>query len=150
MLMSFLSFFILNPLTLFEQGWMEVTIRYDDELQISIPNKEFSNQRIVNVSRIKYSQVEQSLKFNYADVQKLPSVLEEIKKEIHLSCPLAVVDGSRPFRVYFKNYGEKYLEVEVDVHFRVCPDGDEYFKVRQDFLMAIHRAVSRKGLLLGY
>ena len=129
---------------------MEVTLRYDDELLISIPNKEFSNQRIVNISRIKYSQVEQSLKFSYSDVQKLPFVLEEIKKEIQSSCPLAVIDGSRPFRVYFKNYGEKYLEVDVDVHFKVCPDGDEYFQVRQDFLMAIHRAVSRNGLLLGY
>ena len=128
---------------------METNIRFDDELQISIPNKDFSNQRLINVSRVKYCQVEQSLRFNYEDIQKLPSVLEEIKNEIRSSCPLAIVDGTRPFRAFFKNYGTDYLEVEIDVHFRVCPDGDEYFQVRQDCLLAIDRAVRKQGVRLG-
>ena len=129
---------------------METDIRFDDGLQISVPNKDFSNQRLINMSRMKYCQVEQSLRFNYDDIEKLPSVLDEIKREIRSSCPLAVVDGSRPFQAFFKSYGEEYLEVDLDVHFRVCPDGDEYFQVRQDCLLAIDRAVRKQGVRLGF
>ena len=71
-----------------------------------------------NLSRLKRSQVKQQLWFAYDDLDKLPTVIENIKTEIGASCPSLITDGSRPFRVIWSDYRDDHLEVSVDCRFR--------------------------------
>jgi small-conductance mechanosensitive channel len=87
----------------------------------SIPNAKVSQDKVVNFSRVPVSQVEQKLRFHLEDVDELPAVLDTIRSEIRASCPKVIVDGSRPFRVFFTNYAENSLEVMVDTHFAISP-----------------------------
>mmetsp|Transcript_1741 Transcript_1741/g.3425 ORF Transcript_1741/g.3425 Transcript_1741/m.3425 type:complete len:464 (+) Transcript_1741:253-1644(+) len=97
-----------------KMGWMETTIRMDDEHTLSIGNTEMSNKRIINLSRTQQSQVHQTLRFSYADIDVLPQVLEDIKREIRAACPALIDDGSRPFHAVWSEYGSNYLEVHVE------------------------------------
>ncbi len=125
---------------------METTITDSEEMVMAIPNKDLSQSNLINISRMKFSRVRQDLHFLYEDCQKLPEVLADIKHEIRSSCPFAVIDGSKPLRAYFKNFGDSYLEVEVDVRLKCRPSGEEYKKGRQDILLAIDRVVKRHNM----
>mmetsp|Transcript_26572 Transcript_26572/g.78596 ORF Transcript_26572/g.78596 Transcript_26572/m.78596 type:complete len:97 (+) Transcript_26572:182-472(+) len=74
---------------------------------------------------------------------KMDKVVSEIKEEIKLSCPELILDGSRPFRVHWRDFKQDHLEVIVDCHFNLKPVGDAYFNNRQRVLEAIARAVHR-------
>ena len=117
-----------------------------EEMVMAIPNKELSQTRLINISRMKFSRVRQDLHFRYEDCQQLPEVLADIKHEIRSTCPLAVIDGSKPLRAFFKNYSDSYLEVEVDVRLKCRPGCEEYKKGRQDILLAVDRAVKRRDM----
>jgi small-conductance mechanosensitive channel len=88
----------------------------------SIPNAKVSQDKVINYSRVPVSQVAQKLRFHVEDVDELPKVLETIRDEIRTSCPKLVLDGSRPFRVFFTDYAENGLEVMVDTHFSIGPN----------------------------
>mmetsp|Transcript_5030 Transcript_5030/g.6506 ORF Transcript_5030/g.6506 Transcript_5030/m.6506 type:complete len:472 (+) Transcript_5030:97-1512(+) len=124
-------------------GVTETIITDSDEMVMAIPNKELAHSRIINIGKLKFSRVKKDIHFHYEDCQKLPVLLEEIKSEICASCPLAVIDGSKPLRAYLKNFGDSFLEVEVDVRLSVRPGGELYKKGTQDVLLAIDRAVRR-------
>ena len=76
---------------------------------------------MINYSRVPVSQVAQKLRFHVEDVDELPVVLETIRNEIKRSCPKLILDGSRPFRVFFTDYADNSLEVMVDTHFAISP-----------------------------
>ncbi len=120
---------------------METIITDDDEMVMAIPNKELFSTRIINISRIKYSRVIQELHFHYDDCQKLPAVLDAIIKEIRDTCTMVISDGSKPLRANFKNFGESYLEVEIEAILCCQPESLEYENGKQDVLLAIDRAV---------
>ena len=52
-----------------------------DEIMISIPNADLLKERLSNLSRVRHSQVKQVLRLRYDDVDKIPSLIEQIKYE---------------------------------------------------------------------
>jgi small-conductance mechanosensitive channel len=132
--------------TIVKLGWMETIIRGTDETLLTVPNADLASERVSNLSRIHRSQVKQTLRFQYKDADMLPVVVDDIKKEIIASCPELITDGTRPFRVHWRSYGDDHLEVVVDARFHIDPEGDAYWDNRQDVLMAIRRAVKKHGI----
>ena len=132
--------------TIVKLGWMETVLRGQDDILVSIPNTDLVNQPVSNLSRIRHSQVKQNLRFNYADRKKLPEAIKAIKEEVRLACPKLVSDGSRPFRAHWTDFQPGFVEVVLDFHFHIRPDGDEYWDNRQRVLLAIDSALSRLGL----
>jgi small-conductance mechanosensitive channel len=128
-------------------GWMNTLMRNSDNTVTTIPNSMLANQKITNMSRLTQSQVKQVLRFHYRDADVLPDVLETIKTEIRAACP-KLLEGVRPFRVFWTGYKDDHLEVVVDTHHAVAPLGDAYWILRQRLLMAIHRAVQKHGIEL--
>ena len=129
-------------------GWMETILRGGDNILTRVPNTLLSSQKVSNVSRIKQSQVKQTLRFEYDDVDKIPDIVEEIRKEIKESCPRLITDGTRPFRVFWTDFNEDHLEVMIDTHHNVAPIGDAYWINRQNVLMAISRAIKKHNVKL--
>jgi small-conductance mechanosensitive channel len=99
-----------------------------------------------NLSRLKKSQVKQTLWFNYDVIDKLPALIKDIKSEIIDSCPNLIKDGSRPFRVSWTNYKDTHLELVVNCHFRHPPSTDIYWDTRQDVLLAVGRAAKKANI----
>lgn len=132
--------------TIVKLGWMETIIRSADETMVSVPNNDLVKQQVSNLSRVRKSQVAQTLRFKYKDAQVLPLVLESIREEIVAACPTLITDGSRPFRVVWSDFGTDFLQVDVDVHMHVKPMGDEYWTNRQRILQAIRTAVKKHDI----
>jgi len=124
-------------------GWLNTSIKGGDELVTSIPNSQLSNIRVTNRSNQRYSQVKQILRFDYSDVDRIPTLVATIKEEIRSSCPEVVTDGSHPFRVVWSNFEADHLEVSVDCRLRCPPIGNKYAEARQNILIAIARAVKK-------
>lgn len=129
-----------------KMGWLNTEIRGSDELITTIPNTQLSDIRISNRSRMRFSQVKQTLYFKHEDLGKMPSLCAAIRKEIADTCSLVVADGSRTFRVKLVEIGKDAVEVVVDCRLRTPPIGEQYFEAREDVLEAIARAVERAGV----
>jgi small-conductance mechanosensitive channel len=131
--------------TVVDMGWMETVLR-SDEILLSVPNSDLASQRLSNISRLRKCQVNQTLRFRYQDVKKLPQLCEDIKEEITRACPYLIKDGSRPFRAHWTGYEEGCLTVFVEAHFTIRPIGEGYWTNRQNMLQAIHRAVEKNDM----
>lgn len=124
-------------------GLLESLVKHDGELLTAVPNRDLANQRLTNLSRLKYAQVTQTLRFGFKDARLISEIIQEIRKEIRETCPHVVTNGTRPFRIFLSNYGDYALEVTVDVRMSIPPVGDQFFQGRQDVLLAINRALTR-------
>ena len=99
----------------------------EDDIVVRIPNAQLVNQRFSNLSRLFKCQVKQKIRFSYDDIQKVPEIVQVIKYEIKASCPKLIVDGSRPFRVHWREFQDDHLEVVIDSHFNLPPTGNVYW-----------------------
>ena len=82
----------------------------------------------------------------YEDIDKIPSLVTEIKDEIAASCPKVVTDGSRPFLVRMVDFEFECVKVVVDCRLRNKPSGEGYYDARESILQAIARTVKRKNV----
>lgn len=148
---TFLDEFKLKPWLYLDQTHITTRAIFEcfagsDEIVTKIPNTQLSDIRVSNLSRVKLSQVKQSLCFKYDYLYDIPELVNEIKKEIPLSCDKVITDGSRPFRVKWVGYRPDGLEVVVDCRLKVPPTSSAYHDARQDIMEAIARVVKRKGI----
>ena len=126
-------------------GWMDTVLRRPDNSILRAPNALLANKKMTNKSRVRESQVEQTLRISYENVHLIPELLDRIRDEIKDACPRLITDGSRPFRVFFVNYGRDHLEIRINAHFRIAPLGDAYWINRQNVLTAIYKAVKESN-----
>jgi hypothetical protein len=117
-----------------------------DEIITKIPNNQLSNIRISNLSRLKRSQVLQSLTFKYDYLGDIPELCKEMKDEIATSCGEVITDGSATFRVSWAGYDTEGLNVVVDCTLKVPPKTGSYHVARQEIMEAIARVVKQKGI----
>jgi small-conductance mechanosensitive channel len=134
--------------TVLSLGWLETQIRGADELVHTFPNAKLEGISVSNLSRNERCQVKQTLRFHYEDVHKLPALLETMKQNIiDATTPHIVTDGSRPCRVVWSDYTERFLEVQVDVHFDgIQPIGPKFWDNKQKVLMAIQKSVDQHDM----
>jgi len=126
-----------------EIGLLETLIQQFDNIVVRIPNSQLTTARVMNLSRVKKSRLTQELRFKYSDLDKLPAVLDEIKQEIRLSCPKLISDGSKPFRAVLVEYKSDHIQGQVMAHFDIQPSTGEYVNNRQEFVLAIARAMKK-------
>jgi small-conductance mechanosensitive channel len=106
---------------------MDLLFVGEDDIVVRIPNAQLVNQRFSNLSRLFKCQVKQKVRFSYEDMHKIPEIIQAIKYEIKASCPKLIVDGSRPFRVHWRDFQDDHLEVVIDSHFNLPPTGNLYW-----------------------
>ena len=126
--------------------WLDTTLLGADNIMVRIPNADMASERIYNISRVKRSQVKQTLRFRYEDIKKMPLLLEAIREEIEKTCESLITDGSRPFRVNWTGYGEDCLTVTVNTHHKIPPMTNEYWNNRERCLEAISMAAMKTGV----
>lgn len=127
-----------------EIGLRETIIEGYDNIKTRIPNSQMTTARICNLSKVTRRREQQIVRFRYADLKKVPDVLNEITEEIRLSCPKL---SKRPgLLAVLKNFERDHVEALVRAHFDIPPATTEGLKNRHDFLMAIARAMERKNV----
>ena len=132
-------------------GWLDTCMAGADDIQVRIPNSEIASKRIYNISRMKRSQVKQKLRFKYSDIDKIPKLISDLKREIRAACPKLVVDGSRPFRVHWRGIEDEpalsgSLIVVVDTHHDIRPMSDAYYDNREKVMEAIMEATKQNNM----
>ena len=135
-------------------GWLNTMVRRSDELVVRIPNTQIAGRQIANISRTRLSSVKQTLAVRYQDMDKLTQLCDDIRREIQITAmqrrlPL-ILDGSRPFRVVWRDYKDTHLEVFVLCFFRLKPRGDDYYDAQEQVLQAIARAMEKNGCEFSY
>lgn len=74
---------------------------------------------------------------------KIKQLLEDIKMEIRMACPLLIDDSSEPFRVYWTDLDGDKAVLSIETHFRIPRLGSQYWENRQEVPAAISRAVEK-------
>jgi hypothetical protein len=115
---------------------------------ISIPNADLLKERVSNLSRVRHSQVKQIIRLRYDDVDKIPTLIRDMKHEIKKTCPSVIVDGSRPFRVHWTAINDDHCEITIDTRHHIKPVGDAYLDNKQNVLTAIYSALKRHNCKL--
>lgn len=138
--------------TVQKQGWLNTHVRRSDELIVRIPNTQIAGTRIANVSRTNRSCVKQTLALRYQDLPKLSKLCRDIKTEIKEAVgeESLVLDGTRPFRVIWRDYKDTYLEVFVLAYLRLRPSSNQYYDAQEQILQAIGRAMESNQCEFAY
>jgi small-conductance mechanosensitive channel len=117
----------------------------DDESILKIPNSHLVNQRVCNLSRVRRSQVKQTIRFKYSDMEKIPDFISSLKEEMKKAFSATLITQDRPFRVHFRDIEANHLEVVCDFRFNLPPTGDAYYDNRQKVIETIAKVVKNKG-----
>jgi hypothetical protein len=117
-----------------------------DETLVRIPNTQIVHQRVANMSRVSRFQVKQTLRLNYADILKIPKLVENIKQGMKKDFPeTLIVDGSRPFHVHWMDLAHDHLQVECNFRFDQPPTGKAYLDLKQKVIVTLARVVDQNA-----
>ena len=86
-----------------------------------------------------------TLRFEYADVQKLPQALDVVKEEIAEVCQ-TLIKESKVFRAMISSFEFDHVEATRNCHFALPPSGEDFWKNRQEMFLAIDRGVMKSKL----
>jgi len=128
-----------------KMGFLRTKIQKFDSTVVDIPNTQLGDQRITNISRVKTCRVLTTLRFEYADIQKLPHALGAVKEEIAEACPTLIKEG-KPFQAMISSFEFDHVEVIVTTYYNLPPTGEEFWKNRQEMFLAIDRGVMKSKL----
>ena len=124
-----------------EVGLIDTHLQHYDHTITRIPNGQLTTSRLTNLSRVKKSRCMQNIRFKYGDLEKLPAVLEEIKKEIQVRCPKIITDGSGAFIATLEKYEADHISGLIICDFTIPPRTADFLNNRQEFVLAIAAAM---------
>lgn len=124
-------------------GLLETEVMGSDHVPIRVPNSRIVGKRVHMYSKVTQSQVKQTLRFKYPDLSKLPTLLEDIKKEIESCCKDSRMMNSPKVRL--TGYEADHIQVSVSCSFDMPPDA-EFEDVREKVLFAIADAVTKNDV----
>lgn len=132
--------------TIHKIGLTETIIVGYDNIATRIPNSQLTMQRVSNISRLTMSQIKQFIRLKYTDLDRIPKLLEDIKKEIIVACPKVISDGSKAFQAILTAYEPDHIQAVVNCHFPFRPMCAEYAETRQSLLLAIAKAMKNNNV----
>jgi small-conductance mechanosensitive channel len=122
-------------------GLIETELLGPDHVPMRVPNTQIAGKRISMYSKVTKSQVKQTLRFKYSDLEKLPKVLKAIQDEIAKQC--ADVPLEKPPQVVLTQYEADHIQAAVSVSLNIKPGSAEFVAVREKIMFAIADAVQK-------
>ncbi len=125
-------------------GLRSTKIRRLDRFLITIPNAEFAQRNIVNLSindRFLFS-TELGLRYETTDDQ-LRFVLAELRRLLH-EHPMTIHNAKDPIRVRFTGFGDYALNVAIRVYIRTA-DYNEFLAIQEDLLLRMIKIIDQAG-----
>jgi len=127
--------------TIEEINWISTRIRGIDRTVTTIPNAEFSNMHIVNLTKRDQRLMRTTLALRYETTsEQLRYVLMKIR-ELLLGHPMVTPD---PARVRFLGYNDYSKDVEIFCYLR-CKEQSEFLAIQEDILLRIEEIIKDAG-----
>ena len=125
-------------------GLRSTKIRRHDRSLITIPNAEFSQKHIVNLSVSDRMLFYTTLGMRYETTDKqLRFLLAELRELLH-GHPKTLHTASDPIRVRFTGFGDFSLNVEIRAYINSLDYG-EFLAVQEDILLRVMQVVKKSG-----
>ena len=125
-------------------GLRSTKIRRHDRSLITIPNAEFSQKYIVNLSVCDRMLFHTTLGMRYETTDdQLRFLLAELRELLH-GHPKTVHTAADPIRVRFVGFGDFSLNVDIRAYIRTS-DYNEFLAVQEDILLRIMQIVKKAG-----
>jgi MscS family membrane protein len=124
-----------------EIGWYITSIRDKDKRPLYLPNAIFSNQVVVNSSRMSHRRIEQRIGISYEDAPKMPKIVDAIKEAISTH---PAIDTNLPVLVFFNDFNQYSLDIYIDVY-TLATRYDQFLAVKQDILFRIEKVIEENG-----
>jgi MscS family membrane protein len=127
--------------TIEEINWISTRIRGIDRTVTTIPNAEFSNMHIVNLTKRDQRLMRTKLQLRYeTTAEQLRYILIKIR-ELLLGHPMVTPD---PARVRFLGYAAYSKDVEIFCYLR-CREHSEFLAIQEDVLLHIEDIIKEAG-----
>jgi MscS family membrane protein len=125
-------------------GLRSTKIRRFDRGLITIPNAEFAQRNIVNLSACDRFLMTATLGLRYETTRdQLRFVLAELRELLHAH-PKTIHSVDDPVRVRFVGYGDYSLNIAVRVYIRTT-GFNEFLAVQEDILLRVSETVEKAG-----
>lgn len=125
-------------------GLRSTKIRRFDRTLVTIPNADFAQRHIVNLSICDRMLLSTTLGLRYeTSDDQLRFLLAELRELLHAH-PKTIHTVDDPVRVRFVEYGDYSLNVAIRVYIRTT-DYSEFLAVQEDILLRIMKVVGRAG-----
>jgi len=127
--------------TIEEINWISTRIRGIDRTVTTIPNAEFSNMHIVNLTKRDQRLMRIRLQLRYeTTVEQLRYILIKIR-ELLLGHPMVTPD---PARVRFLGYADYSKDIEIFCYLQ-CREQSEFLAIQEDVLLRIEDIIKGAG-----
>ena len=125
-------------------GLRSTKVRRLDRVLITIPNAEFAQRSIVNLSTCDRFLMTTTLGLRYETTRdQMRFVLAELRKLLHAH-PKTVHTAADPVRVRFVGYGDYSLNISVRVYIRTT-GYNEFLAVQEDILLRFAEIIEQAG-----
>jgi len=127
--------------TIEEINWISTRIRGIDRTVTTIPNAEFANMHIVNLTKRDQRLVRTTLQLRYETTsEQLRYVLVKLR-ELLLGHPKVTPD---PARVRFVGYGAYSKDIEIFCYLR-CIEHNEFLAIQEDLFLRMESIIKNAG-----
>jgi len=127
--------------TVEEINWISTRIRGIDRTVTTIPNAEFANMHIVNLTKRDQRLMKTTLQLRYeTSTEQLRYVLVKLR-ELLLGHPMVTPD---PARVRFVSYAAYSKDIEIFCYLR-CQEHNEFLAIQEDLLLRFEGIVKEAG-----
>ncbi|MES2344409.1 MAG: mechanosensitive ion channel family protein [Chlamydiota bacterium] len=129
-----------------EIGWYMTAVRDKEKRPIYLPNAIFSQQLVINSSRMSHRRILENISVRYDDFSKVKLLAEEIKKKV-ASHPR--IDTHLPLLVFFNAFKEYSLDIHIDIY-TIATRYEEYLAVKQEVLLSIYDTILAHGAAMPF
>lgn len=124
-----------------EIGWNLTTIRDKDKRPVYLPNSTFVHALVINEARMTHRRIEEKIGVRYEDFEKMPELIEEIKREIGAH---PQIDTHLPILVVLNGFSACTLDIYIDVY-TLQTRYEKFLHVKHEILMLVYQAIQRAG-----
>lgn len=127
--------------TVEEIGWYLTSIRDRDKRPLYLPNAIFSNQVVINCSRMSHRKIEERIGISYEDFPKIQKIVSSIKAVISGN---PSIDKHLPVIVVFNHFNQYSLDIYIEVY-TLTTRYEGFLAVKQEILFDIQKVISDAG-----
>jgi MscS family membrane protein len=127
-------------------GWYLTTVRDREKRPNYIPNSIFSQQLVVNSSRMSHRRIFEKIGVRYQDFEQVKPLVAALRAVI-ASHPR--IDTHLPLHINFNGFTSCSLEIQIDV-FTLATRYEEYLAVKQELLLSVYETLLAHGAEMPY
>lgn len=129
-----------------EIGWYLTVIRDLQKRPVYMPNSIFSNEILVNLSRITHRRIEETVGLRYSDIGSVEAIVQEVRQLLYAH---PNIDHALPLYVYLQTFAPSSIDLEVKAY-TLNTRYEEFMEIKQKILLEIFQILAKRGADFAY